>query len=89
MQLWQMDVMGGVRLADGTEGGGSEVKVITGIDDHSRFVICARVVARATTHPVCAALLATLDRRAVPEQILTDNGKVFTGRSGRGVPPRS
>jgi len=30
--------MGGVRLADG-----SEVKVVTGIDDHSRFVVCATV----------------------------------------------
>ena len=33
MELWQMDVMGRVHLADGTE-----VKVVTGIDDHSRFV---------------------------------------------------
>jgi hypothetical protein len=31
MQLWQMDVMGGVLLEDGTE-----LKAITGIDDHSR-----------------------------------------------------
>ncbi len=77
MELWQMDVMGGVRLVDG-----SEVKVVTGIDDHSRFVVCATVVARATAHPVCAALLATLGRHGVPEQVLTDNGKVFTGRFG-------
>lgn len=32
MQLWQMDVMGGVELEDG-----SELKVVTGVDDHSRF----------------------------------------------------
>lgn len=32
MELWQMDVMGGVLLADGRE-----LKVVTGIDDHSRF----------------------------------------------------
>jgi len=43
MELWQMDVVGGVHLADG-----AEVKVVTGIDDNSRFVVCARVVARAT-----------------------------------------
>ena len=47
MELWQMDVMGGVHLADG-----SEVKVVTGIDDHSRFVVCAQVVRRATAGPV-------------------------------------
>lgn len=81
MQLWQMDVMGGVRLS-----GGSEVKVVTGIDDHSRFVVCARVVARATARPVCEALMATLNKHGVPEQILTDNGKVFTGRFGVGGP---
>src|ERR1044072_1750269 len=36
MQLWQMDVMGGVLLADGTE-----LKVVTGVDDHSRFCVAA------------------------------------------------
>ena len=77
MELWQMDVVGGVHLADGVE-----VKVVTGIDDNSRFVVCARVVARATARPVCQALLEALSRHGVPEQILTDNGKVFTGRFG-------
>jgi transposase InsO family protein len=82
MELWQMDVMGRVHLADG-----AEVKVVTGIDDHSRFVVCAAVVARATARPVCAALTAALARHGVPEQILTDNGKVFTARFGLGPGP--
>jgi transposase-like protein len=43
MELWQMDVMGRVRLLDGTE-----LSVITGIDDHSRFCVCAVVVFKAT-----------------------------------------
>jgi transposase InsO family protein len=80
MQLWQMDVMGSVRLVDG-----SEVKVVTGIDDHSRFVVCARIVARATARPVCDALRYALEQHGVPEQILTDNGKVFTGRFTAGA----
>ena len=50
MGLWQMDVVGRFHLADGTE-----VKVVTGVDDHSRFCVCARVVARATARPVCEA----------------------------------
>src|SRR6201997_5403801 len=79
MELWQMDVVGGVHLSDGVE-----VKVVTGIDDNSRFVVSAKVVARATARPVCEALLAALARHGVPEQILTDNGKVFTGRFGPG-----
>jgi hypothetical protein len=42
MELWQMDVMGRVHLA-----AGQEVKVVTGIDDHSRFIPCARVVVQS------------------------------------------
>jgi transposase InsO family protein len=82
MDLWQMDVMGRVFLA-----GGAEVKVVTGIDDHSRFVVCARAVLRATARPVCQALAGALSRHGIPEQILTDNGKVFTARFGRGPGP--
>ena len=80
MQLWQMDVMGRVFLTDG-----SELKVVTGIDDHSRFCVSALLVVRATARPVCEALAEAMRRHGVPEQILTDNGKVFTGRFGRGT----
>lgn len=62
-----MDVMGRVHLSDGRE-----LKVVTGIDDHSRFVACAKVVGRATARPVCAALLEALRRHGIPEQVLTD-----------------
>jgi transposase InsO family protein len=82
MELWQMDVVGRVYLADGLE-----VKVVTGIDDHSRFVVCAKVVARATARPVCQALSEALARHGVPTQILTDNGRVFTARFGTGPGP--
>jgi transposase InsO family protein len=82
MELWQMDVVGRFHLSDGTE-----VKVITGIDDHSRFCVCARVVARAMARPVCEALQWALRTHGVPDQILTDNGKVFTARFGQGPGP--
>lgn len=75
MELWQVDVMGGVYLADGTP-----LSVVTGIDDHSRFCVMATLVERATARPVCGALMGALQRHGIPEQILTDNGKVFTGR---------
>ena len=39
MSLWQMDIMGGVWLEDGTE-----AKLVTGIDDHSRYCVIARLV---------------------------------------------
>jgi len=82
MELWQMDIVGGVALADG-----SEAKIVSGIDDHSRFVISAAVVARATAQPVCDALQAAIARHGAPEAILTDNGKVFTARFGPGPGP--
>ncbi|MEO8695495.1 MAG: IS481 family transposase [Acidimicrobiales bacterium] len=80
MELWQMDIVGGVKLADG-----SEASIVSGIDDHSRFVISAHVVARATARPTCDALAKAMRTYGVPEQVLTDNGKVFTGRFGPGA----
>ena len=77
MQLWQMDVMGGVLLE-----GGEELKVVTGIDDHSRFCVAAGLVRRATSKAVCEVLAASLRRWGIPDEILTDNGKCFTGRFG-------
>ena len=78
MELWQMDVVGSIFTTDGTE-----AKILTGIDDHSRFLVCHGVMARATARPVCEHFVAALTRWGVPEEILTDNGKVFTGRFGR------
>jgi transposase InsO family protein len=75
MELWQMDVVGGFALADGTS-----AKVLTGIDDHSRMCVCAAVMARERTRAVCGGLRGALAAFGAPGQILTDNGKVFTGR---------
>lgn len=77
MQLWQMDVMGGVLLDDGTD-----LKVVTGIDDHSRFCVAAGLVQRATARAVCEVFKVAMLRYGVPDEVLTDNGKVFTGRFG-------
>ena len=79
MQLWQMDIVGGVFLADGTE-----CKVVTGVDDHSRYCVIAAVVARPTGRAVCLALAQALGRFGIPDELLTDNGKQFTARFGRG-----
>ena len=84
MQLWQLDIVGGVWLGDAQTGALREVKVVTGVDDHSRFCVIASVVERATGRAVCLALAAALAGFGVPDEILTDNGKQFTGRFGRG-----
>ena len=59
MELWQMDIVGGARLEDGTE-----AKIVTGVDDHSRFCVSALVVARATAVPTCDALALAMRRQA-------------------------
>ena len=81
MQLWQLDVTGSVFLTDGRE-----LKLISGIDDHSRFCVIATVVRRATARAVCRAFLAAVAIYGVPEEVLTDNGKQFTGRFGKPRP---
>ncbi|WP_435874791.1 IS481 family transposase [Nonomuraea dietziae] len=79
MQLWQLDIVGGIMLADGTE-----CKVVTGIDDHSRYCVAATVVARPTGRAVCLAPATAMRRYGIPDELLTDNGKQFTARFGRG-----
>jgi transposase InsO family protein len=77
MELWQMDTVGGFLIA-----GGTTAKALTGVDDHSRFCISARLMPRERTQLVCDGFTAALRTYGVPEQVLTDNGKVFTGRYG-------
>lgn len=78
MELWQMDVVGGFVLADGRK-----AKALTGVDDHSRFCVSAHLMLRETSGNVCDGLGKALRAYGVPQQILTDNGKVFTGRFSR------
>ncbi|UYQ66458.1 IS481 family transposase [Streptomyces peucetius] len=84
MQLWQMDIVGGVMLVNPVTGELSEAKIVTGVDDHSRYCVIASVVERATGRAVCAAFARALQAFGVPEEVLTDNGKQFTDRFGHG-----
>jgi hypothetical protein len=52
MQLWQFDVTASALLADGRA-----VKIVTGIDDHSRYCVIAQAVLRATARPIRQAFL--------------------------------
>ena len=70
-----MHVVAGIALVDGTS-----TKCLTGIDDHSRFAVYARLMPAERTRFVCDALQEALVAHGAPEQILTDNGKVFIGR---------
>jgi len=48
MELWQLDVLGGVWLTDGRQ-----LKAVTGIDDHARFWVAAGLVEPANAPSVC------------------------------------
>ena len=81
MALWQLDLVGGIYLADGRE-----CKLLSGIDDHSRFVVCAAVLAVPSGRAVADAFTAAMKTYGVPSEVLTDNGKQFTGRFTRPRP---
>ena len=74
MQLWQMDVMGGVMLDDATE-----LKVVTGVGDDSRYCVTASLVHRAATDLVSLASWSSSSPRV---------GSVTIGTSSeRSLPP--
>ena len=73
--LWQLDVVGGIALDDGTL-----LKAVTGVDDHSRFIVIAGLMRRENSRRVCGIFAEAMRRYGVPQQVLTDNGKVFTGK---------
>lgn len=60
--------------------------MLTAIDDHSRFVVTATVLERPTGTAVRDAFTAAMRRYGVPFEVLTDNGKQFTGRFTRPIP---
>lgn len=88
MQLWGIDIVGGITLVNTTTGELREAKIVTGVDDHSRFCVMAKVVERATGRAVCVAFAEALARFGVPEEVITDNGKQFTDRFNHYGPTR-
>lgn len=79
-ELWQTDFTH-CRLADG-----SDVEVLTFLDDHSRLALHICAHRRITGHAVVAAFRAATADHGVPAAVLSDNGMVFTVRfaTGRG-----
>src|SRR5260370_32594583 len=63
MELWQLDVTASAFLTDGTE-----VKIVTGVDDHSRFCVMTKAVRRATARPVCLAVGEAVRAHGAPEE---------------------
>jgi transposase InsO family protein len=79
-ELWQIDATAHL-LANGRL-----FWVIDILDDHSRFLVAARVAATATAELAWRAVAGAVAEHGMPAQILSDNGLIFTGRSmGREV----
>jgi transposase InsO family protein len=79
-ETWQADFTH-YQLADGTE-----VEILTWLDDHSRFALSVTAHLRVTAMIVLATFRAAIALFGIPASTLTDNGMVFTTRfaGGRG-----
>jgi len=79
-ETWQADFTHW-RLADG-----SDVEVLSWIDDHSRFAVSVTAHRRVTGPIVRASFFDAAAEQGFPASVLTDNGMVFTTRfaGGRG-----
>jgi transposase len=51
MQLWQLDILFGPMLVDAWTGELRQARIVTGVDDHSRFCVLARSGDRAGDRP--------------------------------------
>lgn len=71
---WQADITHAF-LTDATR-----VEVLDFLDDHSRYLLCARAAYAFTGPMVVTALQELIDHYGVPASTLTDNGLVFTAR---------
>jgi transposase InsO family protein len=79
-ETWQSDFTH-YRLLDGTD-----VEIITWLDDHSRFVLHCSAHAPVTSKIVLDTFRASAREHGYPASTLTDNGMVYTVRfaTGRG-----
>lgn len=77
-EMWQTD-MTHVRLADGTD-----VEVLSWLDDHSRYALRVSAHDRVATPIVVEEFSETAARHGFPASVLSDNGLYFTTRFAHG-----
>jgi transposase InsO family protein len=73
-EMWQSDFIH-CRLADGTD-----VEVLSWLDDHSRYLLSCTAHQPVTGDGVVAVFLENVDEYGPPASTLTDNGSVYTSR---------
>ncbi|MBG6084450.1 transposase InsO family protein [Zhihengliuella flava] len=77
-ETWQSDFTH-ARLADGTD-----VEILTWLDDHSRYLISCTAHQPVTGDTVVNTFLTAIEQHGCPASTLTDNGRVYTARFGGG-----
>lgn len=77
-ETWQTD-MTHVPLADG-----SDVEVLSWLDDHSRYALAVTAHHRVTTSIVVDSFRETAAQHGFPASVLSDNGMYYTARFARG-----
>jgi transposase InsO family protein len=77
-ECWQSDFTHW-RLADGTD-----VEILTWLDDHSRYLLSCTAHAPVTGDIVVETFLTCGNEYGLPAATLTDNGRVYTARHGGG-----
>lgn len=78
-KIWQMDILYAFKVDKG-----KWVYIIAILDDHSRFVVHARVTSRQRAIEVVEVLREAVQQHGIPEMILVDNGKQFKSKRFRG-----
>lgn len=64
--------------------GGTEVEIVSWIDDHSRYALGVTACAVTTGEVILATFRAACTQYGVPASVLTDNGLVYTTRFAGG-----
>jgi transposase InsO family protein len=77
-QLWQADTMFGPYLD--TTGGRKQARLIAFIDDASRVLCHGEFFFDENVDTLVQALRAALYKRGVPEQLLVDNGSIYSSQ---------
>lgn len=77
-ETWQSDVTHW-RLADG-----SEVEILSWLDDHSRYLVGCTAHWPVTGDTVVASFLSLIDTHGSPASTLTDNARIYSARFGGG-----
>jgi putative transposase len=78
-QLWQADTMFGPYV-DAGAGSRKQAKLIAFIDDASRVLCHGEFFFDENVDTLVRAIRAALYKRGVPEQLLVDNGSIYSGQ---------